>query len=171
YTPLFRSLRRGGLISNSEATTVLREPRDIEFWTTAFDERWHAPDTQDVTEELRERLLAWLQLNTPWEVYLRAAFLLLDGVPPTKPSARYRQPTEYQHVVVHRITKPLADPDRRGSFLIASTGLGETIMATSAALELKRMGVVNHDLSCSSNGKIVFPSRARPIAMAERDDS
>src|SRR5680860_1035288 len=140
------NLSRGGLLTNYEANTVLREPAAIRFWTAAFDERWHAPDTIDITEELRARLLAWLQLSTPWEVYLRAAFLLLDGPPPLKPSARYRQPTEYQQVVVNRISKQLADPERRGAFLIASTGLGKTIMATAAAAELDRLGVVNQVL-------------------------
>lgn len=140
------NLSQGGLRTNSEANTVLRDPASLQFWIEAFEERWNDPGTEDITEELRERLLAWLTLRSPWEVYLRASFLLLDGAPPKQPSAAYRQPTEYQQVVVNRVSKQLADPDRRGSLLIASTGLGKTIMATAAALDLREKGVVNRVL-------------------------
>lgn len=130
------NLSLGGLRSNHESNTALRDEESVRFWTTAFDTRWDDPETVDITDELRERLLAWLRLRSPWEVYLRAAYLLLDVDPVKRPSSRFKQPTEYQHVVARRIVMQLKDPERRGAMLIASTGLGKTIMATAVAAQL-----------------------------------
>lgn len=140
------NVSRGGLFQNHEAMTVVTHKSSLAFWVDEFDRRWNDEATVDITDDLRQRLLDWLRLRTPWEVFVRAAYLLLDAAPPRNPSSLYRRPAEYQQVVVNRVVRQLLDDERRGSFLIASTGLGKTIMATAAALELSTAEEVNHVL-------------------------
>jgi superfamily II DNA or RNA helicase len=138
------NLTIGGLKRNSEAVTAVTEPEGVAYWVRAFDDLWTRPDTIDITEALRERLEAWLALQSPWDVYLKAASVLLRAHHIEPPSDQYREPTEYQMVVVRRVTKQLRDPERRGAIVIASTGLGKTIIGTHTALELHRREVINH---------------------------
>lgn len=137
------NLSLGGLRHNHEAATALSDPAAICFWVREYERRWNAPDTVDITEPLRARLLAWLELATPWQVYLKAASVLLSAGQPEVPSRHYRPPTEYQMVVVRRVASQLTDPDVRGAMLVASTGLGKTIMATHVAFTLSRSDVIN----------------------------
>lgn len=138
------NLTIGGLRRNTEAVTAVTEPDGVGYWVRAFDDLWNRPDTIDITEALRERLEAWLALRSPWDVYLKAASVLLRAQHIEPPSEQYREPTEYQMVVVRRVTKQLRDPERRGAIVIASTGLGKTIIGTHTALELHRREVINH---------------------------
>ena len=140
------NLTIGGLRRNSEAVTAVTESEDVAYWVRTFDDFWNRPDTIDITDALRERLEAWLALSSPWEVYLKAASVLLRAQHIEPPSEQYREPTEYQMVVVRRVTKQLRDPERRGAIVIASTGLGKTIIGTHTALELDRREVINHVL-------------------------
>ncbi len=122
------NLTIGGLRRNTEAVTAVTAPDGVGYWVRAFDDLWNRPDTIDITEALRERLEAWLALRSPWDVYLKAASVLMRAQHIEPPSEQYREPTEYQMVVVRRVTKQLRDPERRGAIVIASTGLGKTIM-------------------------------------------
>ena len=137
------NLSRGGLRVNTEALAVQDKPEEVDVWVSWYDAYWHAPDTHDITVELRQALEAWLTLRTPWEVYLKMAGALLPAEEPSAPSATYRIPTEFQMVVVRRTVKQIGDPDRRGAMIVASTGLGKTVMAAHVAHELHNRGVIN----------------------------
>ena len=137
------NLSRSGLRFNTEALAVQDEAETVRVWVSWYDSYWYAPDTHDITEELRKALEAWLTLRTPWEVYLKMAGTLLPAEEPSAPSATYRIPTEFQMVVVRRTVKQLADAERRGAMIVASTGLGKTVMAAQVAHELRGQGVIN----------------------------
>ena len=71
------------------------------------------------------------------------------GVPVPLSRPDYRYPVAYQHEVVEAI---LARVRRhRGAFLVASTGLGKTVIATDTARRLRRDGVIERVLIIAPN--------------------
>jgi hypothetical protein len=123
-----------GMTSNFEGNTVVTELEQVRYWVERFNHFWFAPDTVDISGELLARLLAWLELRQPWDVYLKAASVLLSAEPPETPVPNYRQPAEYQMVVIKRTLKQLEQ--HQGAIIVASTGLGKTVIATHIAHEL-----------------------------------
>src|SRR5690606_20499920 len=80
-------------------------------------------------------LLAWLALDSPFDIYLKtiAALVAAEDVP--APRATYKMPMAYQGVVINRMLRQLEE--WRGAMLVASTGLGKTVMATHTALMMR----------------------------------
>ena len=128
------NLTYNGLISNIEAATVVDNPERVHYWLVKFDEYWNAPDTEDVTAELIRALEAWLKLRPPFEIYLKTLLALGTPLEVNPPREAYKMPTYYQLVVVERVLRQFHM--YRGAMLVASTGLGKTVMATHAAWRL-----------------------------------
>ncbi len=71
------------------------------------------------------------------------------GVPVPLPRPDYRYPVAYQHEVVEAV---LARVRRyRGAYLVASTGLGKTVIATDIARRLRRDGVIERVIVIAPN--------------------
>ena len=130
------NLTQSGLLHNFEGATVVTAPDQVADWIAKFEAFWNAPDTIDISGALLERLRQWLALRRPWEVYLKAALELLRAEEPWVPRESYRVPAEYQMVVIKRALRQLRT--HRGAMIVASTGLGKTVMGTHIAVELKR---------------------------------
>lgn len=131
---------RNGLLHNVEANTAQLEAARVGQWGQQFEDFWNRPDTVDISQQLLERLLAWLALRPPFHVYMKSVELLLRETEPHKPRANYRLPAEFQMVLVNRA---LGQLERyRGAMIVASTGLGKTVVATHIAYELKRRGTI-----------------------------
>jgi superfamily II DNA or RNA helicase len=83
---------------------------------------------------LLDRLKAWLGLYKPWDIYLKTIQALVSENKSIPPRENYKVPAEFQMVVVDRAMRQLGE--RRGAMIVASTGLGKTIIATHIAYQL-----------------------------------
>lgn len=130
------NLTRSGLKSNVEGVGVIDEKKRVEYWVKTYEEYWNAPDTYDLSEDLLRALKEWLQLSTPYDVYLKTIQALVpdDNVDPPRDS--YKMPVKYQQVVIERAIRQLKD--WKGAMIVASTGLGKTVMATHITYRLRR---------------------------------
>lgn len=138
------NLSLSGLLTNSEGLSVVDHPDRVAYWLEHFEHYWHAPDTQDVTQALIAILEAWLDLATPYAVYLRTLRELLNLRKIDPPRPTYKLPVRYQQVIVERLLRQLSE--HRGAMLVASTGLGKTVMATHTALWLAQRGLIHNVL-------------------------
>lgn len=129
------NLTYSGLRANYEAVSGNDDSVRVQQWLTWFQQYWDAKDTYDLTQALLEALLRWLELALPYDVYLRTILALVREDDTVAPRTSYKTPVQYQQVVIERILRQLKA--WRGAFLVASTGLGKTIMATHAAYRLR----------------------------------
>ncbi|MCB0028448.1 MAG: DEAD/DEAH box helicase family protein, partial [Anaerolineales bacterium] len=127
------NLTVNGLRQNVEGMALVPSER-VTYWVEQFEQHWHDPQTVDLTQALLDALLAWLTLHPPYHVYLKtiAALIGEDDTPPPRPD--YKMPVQYQQVVIERLLRQLED--WRGAMLVASTGLGKTVIATHTAYRL-----------------------------------
>lgn len=131
------NLTKNGLLLNQEGDLMISKtehPDRLEWWCEQYEMYWNAPDTKDVSQALLDRLKAWLGLSKPWDVYLKTIQILIPENKPIPPRESYKVPSEFQMVVIDRAMRQLSD--WRGAMIVASTGLGKTIIATHIAYEL-----------------------------------
>src|SRR5262249_37407244 len=118
------------------------KPSQVAAWSNQFENYWS--DTQDLTQALLAALLTWLRLSIPYNVYLKTIQALLPNDETTNQRVSYKQPdkqpVEFQKVVIERTLRQLKE--LRGSILVASTGLGKTIMGTYTAFRLYHSGEI-----------------------------
>src|SRR5690606_10168323 len=120
-----------GLKGNVEAVSIIDDADRIAFWLEQFEHYWSAPDTENITAALIAALEAWLNLRPPFDIYLKTLLALGPGKEVQPPSANYKMPVKYQQVVIERLIRQLQT--YRGAMLVASTGLGKTVIAIHAA--------------------------------------
>lgn len=121
-----------GLLLSREAGYVVTEPEDVAFFVEHFDEYFQ--QATSITKELIEALQAWLREYDPYFVYARA-LLELYGLPEENAPSKLPPLAEYQKGVVSSVLRSLLE--HNGAFLIASTGLGKTIIAAHVAAYLR----------------------------------
>lgn len=138
--PSSANLTHSGLRTNSENANAIDEAERVAYYIDVFDRNWVAADAHDVTSDLLEALLRWLQLVAPYDIYLKTIELLSPRTKIKAPKPSYKMPNTYQQEVVQRMLRQLQQ--YRGAILVASTGLGKTIMATHTALELNSRGFI-----------------------------
>ena len=133
-----------GMIDAIEAGTVVDDPEAVQVFLSQFDHHFFSPDSIDITQELIEQLRRWLGMATPWQVYLKTllAIKALDEIELIRPS--YRKPVGYQTDAIARILRQMDDFD--GALLVASTGLGKTVIAADVAYRLKLSGSIDNVL-------------------------
>ena len=129
------NLTVSGLRYNVEGMTTVTVPEQVEYWVAQFEIYWNAKDTVDLTQALLEALLRWLELHLPYDVYLKTIDALIGEDDTQPPRDDYKMPVQYQMVVIERVLRQLEDWG--GAMLVASTGLGKTVMATHIAYRLK----------------------------------
>jgi superfamily II DNA or RNA helicase len=134
------NLTADGLLYNSENLSSVVKPSQVVAWCNQFENYWNASGTQDLTKALLAALLTWLKLSIPYDVYLKTIQALLPNDETTNQRISYKQPVEFQKVVIERILRQLKE--LRGSILVASTGLGKTIMGTHTAFRLYHGGEI-----------------------------
>ncbi len=135
------NLTNKGLIDNHESNGALTEPERVQTWVRFFMEKWDAPDTKDLTLELLQRLRAWLELADPFHVYLKSIQALVPREEPEPPRKGYKLPADYQRVIIKRIIRQLKT--YKGAMLVASTGMGKTVMATDVCYKLHRERIID----------------------------
>ena len=130
------NLTASGLRGNYEAMTLVTDEQKVAFWVKRFKEFWEAPNTIDLTQELLDTLLRWLALSSPYDVYLKTIEALIGDDDTLPPRPEYKVPVQYQMVVVERVLRQLKEWG--GAMVVASTGLGKTVIATHIALRLRQ---------------------------------
>ncbi|MFB6277178.1 MAG: helicase-related protein [Halothece sp.] len=120
-----------GLKDQIEAGSVIKTAREIKALIQKFDD--YFAQAQDLTAELLAALKNWLQLRTPWEIYLKT-MLAFENIKP--PESNYSKlPVSYQIDMIAQTLRQLKEFN--GSMLVASTGLGKTVVAIHVALRLR----------------------------------
>jgi superfamily II DNA or RNA helicase len=128
------NLTTSGLLHNFEGETAVSEPSRVAKWVQWFTDYWEAPDTYDLTQALLEALIRWLRLSLPYDIYLKTIQALVREDDTQVERSSYLMPVQFQQIVIERVMRQLRE--WRGAFLVASTGLGKTIMATHIAYRL-----------------------------------
>ncbi|MEJ5362720.1 MAG: helicase-related protein [Spirochaetota bacterium] len=126
-----------GLVQSREAGLVSDDPDDVLYFVTKFDEYFE--QAHPIAEELLQRLEEWLALYPPFYVYIRSLLLLYD-LPEEDVAGKLPPLTSYQKPIVSRLVRTI--DEHNGAMLIASTGLGKTVMAAHIAAYLRMNGKV-----------------------------
>jgi superfamily II DNA or RNA helicase len=128
------NVSNSGLKNNAEGSSALEEPGRVAYFVKCYETYWNDKNTYDLTDSLLKALLDWLRLSNPFDVYLKSIRTLIHQEEIEPPRETYKMPVEYQQVVITRILRQLKQ--YRGAMVVASTGLGKTVIATHVALRL-----------------------------------
>lgn len=132
---------RHGLCKSREAGITVTDPDDVAFFVQRFEE--YFAEAESITAALIEALRAWLKAYDPYIIYARA-LLELYGLPQDETPPQLPPLAKYQEGVVSSVLRSLLE--HGGAFLIASTGLGKTIIAAHAAAYLRMQGEIDSAL-------------------------
>jgi superfamily II DNA or RNA helicase len=113
-----------GLIKSREAGRTITDPGDVLFFLEKFDEYFEK--AKPITATLIQKLREWLEAYDPFVIYARA-LLELYGLPEDEVPRQLPPLADYQRPVVSRVLNNIEELG--GSMLIASTGLGKTVIA------------------------------------------
>ena len=119
-----------GLEKQVEAGIVVTENDEITYLTEAFDE--HFRQARNLSRELLASLKSWLEQAKPWDVYLRTLAVLEE----LNLEEDYAPPADYQRSMIAESLRNIRE--FQGNMLVATTGLGKTIMAVHIALQLQK---------------------------------
>ncbi len=121
-----------GLCLSREAGYVVTDPGDVEFFVERFDH--YFAQAVSITQDLIEALRRWLEEYDPYTIYARA-LLELYGLPEEAVPSQLPPLAEYQKGVASSVLRSIME--HNGAFLIASTGLGKTVIASHVAAYLR----------------------------------
>ena len=127
-----------GLVVSREAGYVVTDRDDVAYFVQQFDE--YFDKAESITQALIEKLRAYVAAYPPFDVYVRA-LVELYGLPEDEVPPQLPQLARYQRPVVSRALQSLMD--YRGAMLIASTGLGKTVMAAHIVAYLRMQNAVD----------------------------
>gem|GEM_PF-660781 len=94
---------------------------------------------KDITQELLDALKRWLELALPWEIYLKT-ILALEEVTDVK-SSYTKTPVSYQQDMIAQTLRQIRQ--HGGSMLVASTGLGKTVVGVHVAIHLEAEDLID----------------------------
>jgi len=113
-----------GLVTSREAGITVTDEDDVLYFIEMFDQYYEKASS--VADELLARLEEWLKIYKPWDIYIRS-LLELYGLPEDEKPVPLPALSNYQRPVVSRVLRTMEEYG--GAMLVASTGLGKTIMA------------------------------------------
>lgn len=129
---------RNGLQVSREAGYLVTDKVDVAYFVATFDK--YFADAFSLTAVFVEALEELLDLHTPAEVYYRS-LLEIYGMPEGSFAASLPAPAHYQTPVISRLVRGITDFG--GAFLIASTGLGKTVIAAHTVAILRARESIN----------------------------
>ncbi|MEH1942373.1 MAG: helicase-related protein [Nostoc sp.] len=130
------NLTKHGLMEQVEAGNLLAQHEEVVKLVKEFDE--YFAEAVDLTQRLLKALEDWLRLASPWDIYLKTLLAFED----LEIDNRYTPPTNYQRAMIAEALQKISD--HSGVMLVASTGLGKTVVATHLALKLFRADKIIH---------------------------
>lgn len=131
-----------GLQDQAEQLTYSTDKKLLEDWTEWFEEV--AAGATDLQAELRKLLADWLEMATPFQIYLRALELLLAPTRELNHKAGAHTPVPYQRALAAWAVRQLVA--HRGAVLVVATGLGKTVIGAEAVGQLWRAGHIDRVL-------------------------
>jgi hypothetical protein len=140
-----------GLCRSREAGVVLTDSEDVPYFVHRFDEYFQ--QAQSITASLIEALRQWLQAYDPYTIYARA-LLELYGLPEQEAPPQLLPLARYQEGVTSSVLSALLAHE--AAFLVASTGLGKTVIAGHVAAYLRMQGEID-------NAIVVCPAGLREV--------
>ena len=135
------NLSHHGLCKSREAGSVVDNKDDVAYFVDRFD--YYFNKSRQITNDLIDALRAWLQAYEPYTIYARA-LLELYGLPQEDAPPQLPPLAKYQEGVVSSVLRSLIEHD--GAFLVASTGLGKTIIASHVAAYLRMQNEIDSAL-------------------------
>ncbi|RLC74852.1 MAG: hypothetical protein DRI81_13105 [Chloroflexi bacterium] len=142
---------RHGLCVSREAGITITAFDDVAYFVHRFDAYFDA--ARSITEELIAALRAWLAAYDPYVIYARA-LLELYGLPADEAPPQLPPLAKYQEGVASSVLQSLLEHD--GAFLIASTGLGKTVITAHIAAYLRMQDEID-------NALVVCPAGLREV--------
>lgn len=136
-----------GLSLSAEQVSMSRDPGQICMFTNWYDDV--AQNARDLLAELIKKLEDWLNLATPFDVYLKALFILNNLVDSPVSTGAYA-PIYYQKGVIARALRQANEYG--GALIIAATGLGKTIIGAEIASRLQTPVRANHTILIAPDG-------------------
>jgi hypothetical protein len=120
-----------GLIEQVEGGNIITKKSEVIDLIQEFDNFFNK--AHDLTQDLLKILRKWLEFATPWDIYLKT-LLTLEQIKPVK-TTYSKKPLIYQQDMISLTLSQIYE--HGGSMLVASTGLGKTVMGTLIAVQLK----------------------------------
>ncbi len=158
---------RSGLTQSREAGYLVTDIADVRYFVETFDEFFAS--AQSLTEVFIEALEELLDLREPRDVYHRA-LLEIYGLSEDAYVTGLPEPAYYQKPVISRLVRSLTDYG--GAFLVASTGLGKTVIAAHTVAILRASGVVQAALIVAPAGlRDMWASSMRSARISSREYS
>ena len=127
-----------GLLEQIESGSLVTSPPEVKKLVANFED--YFARAKDLTQELLDALRRWLQMATPWDIYLKT-MLALEDLQPLKVTYP-KQPVSYQTDMIAQTLRQMREYG--GSMLVASTGLGKTVVAIHVALHLKNEDLIDN---------------------------
>lgn len=118
-----------GFITQAESGILDLDNTHAAAMVEEFSRYW--VQAKDLTEELLLALERWLELASPWDIYVKT-LLALENLKPLR--RKYKTPATYQRSMIAQALDHIRA--HGGEFLVASTGLGKTVIGTYVALQL-----------------------------------
>ena len=129
-----------GLMEQAEGGNVIKNKIEIAALIKEFDNYFN--NAQDLTQELLDILLKWLEFDTPWDIYLKTMLVsAFENKQPPK-TCYTKKPVSYQIDMIAQTLRQMRDFN--GSMIVASTGLGKTFVAVHVALHLKEENLIDN---------------------------
>ena len=130
-----------GLKTQVESGTPLRG-QIVKEIVDDFERHFNDELCINITQELLETLLRWLEMASPWEIYLKTMKLLRQLDELDKPRPDYRMPVNYQNDVIAEALLKLEE--HKGCIIVASTGLGKTVIGADIVRRRVKEGLTNN---------------------------
>ena len=127
-----------------------------------FDEYFN--NASDITGLLLEALKRWLEQASPWDIYLKT-LLALEQIEPVR-TTYPKSPVSYQRDMIAQALRQIREYG--GSMLVASTGLGKTVMGTHIAIQLKAEELIDRVIIIAP--KAVHKSWHKEMRLASLSD-
>lgn len=133
-----------GLIEAIEAGTVEKSAEAVTYFLHRYDD--YFAHGIDITQPLLDALRLWLGFALPWNIYLKTLMALkdLEDTRLQQQRSSYRKPVGFQKNVIARALRQINE--FRGAMIVASTGLGKTVIGTDVALRLHESGEIHNIL-------------------------
>jgi superfamily II DNA or RNA helicase len=116
---------------NIEQAILSREPEIVALFIHRFEQ--YLSQSRDVLEEVRHCLRTWLDLSTPFEVYLKVLHYLYS-LRAADEAPGGTLPTYFQEAIIERARQQVENYS--GALLLVATGLGKTIIGAETARRL-----------------------------------
>jgi superfamily II DNA or RNA helicase len=127
-----------GLVTSREAGIIVTALDDVLYFAERFD--YYFDKAVPIAALLLERIEEWLKIYRPYDIYM-LSLITLYGLPSDEKPGKLPPLAGYQRPVVSRVIRNIEEYG--GSMLVASTGLGKTIMAAHIVAHLRGQNKIN----------------------------